>query len=307
MADVPIRSDVYKNRESIVMETDETRVELIPGLGGKIVSLLYKPTSKEWLVQSDLLTMGQPAYGSAFGDADMSGWDECFPTIEPCAAEAGGERMLPDHGEVWALAWDAVVREGRIDCSVDGVALPYRLSRSLSFTAADTLRMDYRAENLGESPLPFLWVPHPQFVVSEPTRIELPPSAQEMLCVFGGAARQEGERYAWTAEEAGVDASPKGDGRKFYAPGKVSEGWCGLSCERSGDWLRMDFDPQRVPYIGVWIDEGMFNRQNAVALEPSIGYFDSLDRARANGTAQTIPPGQAYEWTMTVRLGWDAA
>lgn len=288
------------------METGEIRVELIPGLGGKVVSLLYKPTGKEWLVQSDLQALKQPAYGSNFGDADMSGWDECFPTIAPCAAEAGGALMLPDHGEVWALAWDAEVSEGRIDCSVGGVALPYRLGRSLYFTSPDTLRMAYRAENLGESPLQFLWVPHPQFAVSEPTRIELPPSAQEMLCVFGGAARQEGRTYAWAAE-ADVDASQTGDGRKFYAPGKVSEGRCGLFCERSGNWLRMDFDPQRVPYIGVWIDEGMFNRQNAIALEPSIGYYDSLDRARANGTAQTILPGQACEWSLTVSFGGGAA
>ncbi|MDG0812364.1 aldose epimerase family protein [Cohnella rhizosphaerae] len=284
------------------METSEARIELVPGLGAKIVSLVYKPTGKEWLVQADLKELGQPAYGSSFVDADMSGWDECFPTISPAAAAGEGGRSLPDHGEVWALSWDASVSEKHVDCAVRGVAMPYGLSRRLAFSAADTVRMDYRAENLGDAPLPFLWVPHPQFAVSEPTRIVLPPSMPEMLCVYGGSSRQEGATYAWTAE-ADVDEKPTGDGRKFYAPGRAADGWCGLSCGRSGNWLRMVFDPQRIPYVGVWIDEGLFNVQNAVALEPSIGFYDCLDRARANGTAQTIAPGQACEWSLSVRLG----
>lgn len=300
------RNGRYKNRDSIVLETDSVRVELIPGLGGKIVSLRYKPTGKEWLVEADLHELPQPAYGSSFGDADMSGWDECFPTIGTCAADAEGKVLLPDHGEVWPLAWDEAFDEGSVVCSVNGVAMPYRLSRTLSFAADDTLRMDYIAENLGDEPLPFLWVPHPQFAVSEPTRVELPPSVQDMLCVYGGASRQEGVTYPW-AGEAVIGTEQTGDGRKYYAPGPVAEGWCGLTCERSGDWLRMEVDPERVPYLGIWVDEGMYNIRNAIALEPSIGYYDVLDRAIANGTARIVPPRGSCAWSLSVRLGNQAS
>lgn len=297
-----VRVSEYRGFASVVLETDTVRAELLPWLGAKIVSLTYKPTGKEWLADAGSRELRRPAYGSSFGEADMSGWDECFPTIDACVADYGGEISLPDHGEVWPLPWDCRIEGAAVTCSVAGVAMPYRLTRALSFAAGDTMRMEYGVRNLGAEALPFLWVPHPQFAVKEPTRIVLPPSVQELLCVFGGRSDREGERRP-LAELSLVGPESTGDGRKYYVPGRMAEGWCGLACERSGDWLRMDVDPARVPYFGVWIDEGMGGGRNAIALEPSIGYYDALGRAAANGSAGVVPPGGTVEWTLEVRLG----
>lgn len=124
----------------------------------------------------------------------------------------------------------------------------------------------------------------------------------DALCVFGGLSDREGETRPW-GELSPVGVVPNGDGRKYYAPGQVSEGWCALRCERSGDWLRMSVDAAIVPYLGIWIDEGMVNDRNAIALEPSIGYYDRLERAIANGSAGVVQPGDVCEWTLEVRLG----
>ncbi|WP_238322842.1 hypothetical protein [Gorillibacterium massiliense] len=286
------------------MENEILRIEMIPGIGAKIVSMQYKPTGREWLLDAGTRKLNLPAYGSPFGQADMSGWDECFPTVDPCYADERRQVLLPDHGEVWPLPWEASVScgEDAVTCTVEGVALPYRLSRTLSFTAHDALRMDYRAENCGSEPLPFLWVPHPQFAVPEPTDIVLPPSVQEVICVFGGLTQTVGCSYPW-AEVSRVTEGQTGDGRKIYVPGIHQEGWCGLVGQNSGDWLWMKTDPALVPYLGIWIDEGLGNDRNAIALEPSIGYFDRLDRARYNGTAQMVMPGESWEWSITVLLG----
>jgi hypothetical protein len=69
----------------------------------------------------------------------------------------------------------------------------------------------------------------------------------------------------------------------------------------------MEVESQRVPYFGVWIDEGMVNDRNIIALEPSIGYYDALDRAMANGTAAVVPPGGSNEWSLSLRLGTGGA
>ena len=51
---------------------------------------------------------------------------------------------LPDHGEVWMLPWqDAGTGDGVIRLSVEGRALPYRLSRSLAFSSHRTVRLSY--------------------------------------------------------------------------------------------------------------------------------------------------------------------
>ncbi|MFC3800065.1 hypothetical protein [Cohnella sp. GCM10012308] len=293
---------IYRGMPSVVLETDQIRAELIPGIGAKIVSLVYKPTKREWLIDAGTRELRRLTSASSFGEADLSGWDECFPTVSPCPGDEEGKLRLPDHGEVWPLAWARVVGADSVSCSASGIALPYRLSRTIVFEAADTMRLNYFVENSGSDALPFLWVPHPQFIVPEPTRIMLPSAVREMLCVFGGDSRQAGKRYRWTGESLVLPAQT-GDGRKFYVPGQLAEGWCGLVGESSGDWLRMDVNPQSVPYLGVWIDEGIVNDRNVIALEPSIGYYDSLDRAIANGTAAVVQPGGSCEWSLRLRLG----
>lgn len=295
----------YRGWPSLVLESELVRMVLIPQLGAKIVSLCYKPTGKEWLLDAGERELKQ-ANGLSFGQLDMSGWDECFPTIDTCSIELEGavnSMSLPDHGEVWAQSWEAaVVSDSVVTCSVKGIALPYELSRTIAFADADTLRMDYRVVNLGDQPLPFLWVPHPQFAVTEPTRIELPLSEDEAICVSGGLHHRTGEHYPWE-ELSLIDAACNGDGHKYYAPDKWQEGWCGLFAPDSGNWLRMYVDPQQVPYFGVWIDEGMYNDRNVITLEPSIGYYDSLARAVANGSARYIASGETFEWSMDLRLG----
>jgi len=292
----------YKGWASVVIESEAVRAEVVPELGGKIVSLLYKPTGKQWLLDAGSRVLRQPDYGSAFTDWDMSGWDECFPTINACSF-AGTE--LPDHGEVWPLPWNCEVKEGTIACAVDTVRLPLRLTRTLSMPSPDTLRLAYRADNLhGESETPFLWAAHPQFAVDEPTRVLLPESMREMLCVFGGRELTAGTKYPVDAiRELWPDVT--GDGRKFYYAGALDadSGWSGLYGRDSRSYLLLRTSPADVPHLGVWIDEGMFNDRSVCALEPGIGYYDSLERAAANGTAGLLAPGGCREWQLDIVLG----
>lgn len=289
----------YKELDSIVMENEQIRTELIPTLGGKIVSLLYKPTGKEWLLDSGARPLKQPVYGSTFTEWDMSGWDECFPTINDCLFDDVG---LPDHGEVWSLPWDLQIEDTAIISTVRSPIIPYRFIRKLSFSGQNTLRMDYRVENEGEKPLPFLWVPHPQFSITEPTSIVLPAGMEELLCVYGGYTHHTGRIYPWN-EMSVVTPKLNGNGRKFYFKGQVTEGWSELRELTSNNYLRISVSKEQVPYLGIWIDEGMFNDRVACALEPSIGYFDSLQTAIHNGTAQLVQAQGSCEWHLEIALG----
>jgi galactose mutarotase-like enzyme len=297
-----VASGKYKDFSSITIESASVRIELVPEIGAKLVSILYKPTGKEWLLDSGQRPLRQPEFGSTFSNWDMSGFDECFPTINPCHVEMEEKISLPCHGEVWSIPWNYEVEEDSVVCSVRSPQLPYRLTRRISFTSAAQIRLDYQVENEGNLPLPFLWVPHPQFNVDEPTSILLPPQVQEMLCVYGGHTLQNGELYEWDAISL-MSPEITGDGRKFYFPGKVSAGWSGLYGQESGNFLIISVPPDKVPYLGVWMDEGMFNDRATCALEPSIGYYDALDMAVANGTAQEIPPNGSFSWHLNITLG----
>lgn len=150
--------------------------------------------------------------------------------------------------------------------------------------------------------MPFLWAAHPQFAVTERTRILLPDSVKEMLCVFGGSRFETGSAYE-TGEFRDLQPQTSGDGRKFYVPGAVDFGVSGLLGTESGSYLLILVQPEDVPHYGVWIDEGMFNDRAACALEPGIGYYDSLERAAANGTAGVLEAAGSRTWFVDLELG----
>lgn len=293
---------IYKGFLSITIENEQIRMVIVPSLGAKLVSLIYKPSGKEWLIDSGERPFRQPEYGSSFGEWDMSGWDECFPTINECPWEMDKSINLPDHGEIWSLPWTYRIEENEVICSVESQLLSYQFTRSISFYSSNKVRMNYRVVNKSDQPIPFLWVPHPQLAVTEPTRILLPESMSEMLCVYEGHRLKNGETYAWD-DISLIYPAVTGDGRKFYYEGQVPASWTGLYGQESENFLIVSVPKDRVPYLGVWMDEGMFNDRVTCALEPSIGYYDSLNMAVSNGTAQTIPAHDSFEWYVDIDLG----
>jgi hypothetical protein len=292
----------YKGYFSVTIESEIVRVEMLPELGGKLVSIIYKPTGKEWLLDSGERTLKQPEYGSTFTDWDMSGWDECFPTIITCLSGTEQAINLPDHGELWSLPWEYTLEESAVVCSVRSPQLPYKFIRRISFQSAKKVHMEYRVENEGGFGIPFLWVPHPQFAVDEPTRILLPPTATEMLCVYGGNTLQAGVKYDWDSVSL-LTSKVTGNGLKFYYSGKINDGWSGMFGLESDSFLIVSVPVDKVPYIGIWMDTGMFNDRVTCALEPSIGYYDSLETALSNGTSQKILPKSSFEWHLDITLG----
>ncbi|OPH58180.1 hypothetical protein BC351_24915 [Paenibacillus ferrarius] len=292
---VSIITGTYKGFASITMESEQISLTTVPDIGGKLVSIVYKPTGREWMLDSGRRALRQPEYGSIFSDWDMSGWDECFPTVNK-------EMNLPDHGELWALPWAYRIEENTIVCSVRSPRLPYQFTRRISFPSSDRIRMDYRADNLSDQPMPFLWVPHPQFAITEPTRILLPEYMEKMMCVYEGLTLKREESYTWN-DVSLLSPVVTGDGRKFYYEGQVPAGWSGLYGEESGNYLIVTVPVDKVPYLGVWMDEGKFNDRVTCALEPSIGYYDSLDMAVGNGTARLIPANTSFEWYLELSIG----
>jgi len=294
----------YKGWPSVVTETPRVRVEIVPDLGGKIVSMYDKTTGKEWLVDSGSRPLARVPYGSSFVEADMSGWDECFPTVDACRYPGAEDILLPDHGELWSVPWTWTREAGKIRMIAKGTVWPYTFSRSLVWMDEASLRLEYRVENRAEEPLKFVWVAHPQFAVDEPSEIAVPSSMERWLCVYGTGAFEKGREYAWH-DTGGNELTNgiSGHARKFYYRGPVPQGWVRLTGKTSGARLACSFPKEEVPYLGIWIDEGLFNDRPVCALEPAIGYYDRPDFSDQGGTAGVVPPRGAVSWHLDLVFG----
>ena len=185
------------------LENEFLRTIVVPELGAKLVSLIDKRSQKEWLADPGDRPVKKVAYGAVFTDQDLSGWDEMFPTIVACEYPAPGREhgvFLPDHGEVWALPWTLEPAPAEVlKLSVEGVALSYRLVRTLTLRAPDTLEMHYELQNLGDERMPYIWAAHPQFVCGESAEIRFP-SHVHTVCNTLDASWGWGEpetRFAW--------------------------------------------------------------------------------------------------------------
>ncbi|SDX96474.1 hypothetical protein [Paenibacillus sp. CF384] len=310
-----ITHTTYQDWPAVLMESTALRITIIPELGGKIVSLENVLTGKEWIVGTGARPLAKVEHGSDFLAADMSGWDECFPTVAACTYPLEGAnfgQLMPDHGDVWSIPWEVSFEEqDALVCKVVGRALPYELTRTIRFESDQQLRFEYTVRNLSSETLAAFWLAHPQFVATANTRIMLPGATKQVRCVYGGGLLQQGELYDWpeTVMDGSklrldtIGPSSAKDARKFYIDGAVDEGWTGLYEQDSEDYLKLEWDAESVPYLGIWIDEGLCNEQAVCALEPCNGYYDSLTEAVGRDKLLRIAPHSESEWHLSVKLG----
>lgn len=315
---VKVYPTTWQGQEAWALESEILKTVVLPQLGAKLVSLLDKRSGLEWLVDSGGRPLKAVPYGASFVNQDMSGWDEMFPTILACEYPVPGDcygTPLPDHGEVWALPWTLeTTQAGVLSMSLQGKALPYRLTRRLSFLDPERLEMSYLLENLAQESLPYMWAAHPQFACGEQAEILLPPEVKQ-VCNTISAEWGWGEpetRFDWpqaqslSGQEVRIDrlgSSSLKQARKFFLLPEARVGWAGLLRKPSGDWLRLDWDSAEVPYLGIWIDEGAISHTTVAALEPMTGFYDSLEVAWEKQEISVLAPGETRTWSLVVSIG----
>ena len=313
---VKIYNSTYKNLDSISMENDRMLIKIIPESGGKLQSIYDKRIRKEYLYQSSWTEYRKSEYDSSFLTGEISGFDEMFPTIVSCYYPDfpwAGTKM-PDHGEVWPLPWEAELSEEEISLSVYGVRLPYRLEKKIKFSQPDKLRIDYRISNLSDFPMKFIWAAHPLLNIDEYSTIILPDQVNKVINVMHGAKRlgDYGILHNWpvtrTADGKEYDMGKLNpshrDNDKYYVYGCLSKGECALYNEKTRDYIKFIFPVDKVPYLGVWVNENgpLLNQQN-VAVEPCTGALDNINTADLHGKLSLVEGKKDYCWFLEIELG----
>ena len=295
-------------------------VVIVPSMGAKIVSLMDRGIEGEWLIGPGERPFKPVEYGADFETQDMSGWDEMFPTIVACAYPGTGANHgvhLPDHGEAWALPWQLLqAGEGRLTLRLEGRALPYQLTRSADLPEPSTLRLSYTLTNLGSEPMPYMWAAHPQFSCGPAGQVIFPPDISEVINTIPeswGWGPPE-TRFGWP-QATGLDGQPvRTDlvgpatlkhARKFFALSQDRPTWAAVLRRDSGQWVRLEWVSQEVPYLGLWVDEGALNHDSVATPEPTTGWYDDLDYAYRKREVTILPTGATHMWRLTVRLGHD--
>jgi galactose mutarotase-like enzyme len=305
---------------AIALRGASLEIIVVPSIGMKLTNL-RRPRGREWLWRSDQIPLAphDPDATDYVDTADSGGWDECFPTIGPCALPADPGVDLPDHGELWTAAWTSALRESGDGTTLTAVArgrrLPYDFQREITVDReAPVARFEYRARNTGDAPFPWIWSSHPLLNIQPGSTIEVPGMTQVRLdAVHGRPDLASGDIVSWPGAIGGSADALRLPGPEARWALKCfgdagPDGIVALVDPRAGERLEFRVDRGTVPQVGIWINCGGWASAGRtpyynLALEPCIGAPDRLDQAvRDWHMAQQLAPGEERRWSLEVHL-----
>ena len=314
MSGTPVRIDPnwrYHDLRALVLENELLRLTLLPELGGKLWSLIYKPLDRELFWHNPRMGPRPAPYGAAYDDWFCGGWDELFPNDAPTAF-AGD--VYPDHGEWWAMPFEwAITTQTPDEVTVHlrraGVVTNTLVERWITLRRGEPrFSIRYRLHNAGAQGLDFLWKLHPALAITPAARIDLPAGTVQPDPAFN--ARLDKGPFPWPqARSAGgqpVDMRrvppPDAATCDFYYATQLAGGWCSLTDAHDGAGFGLAFDPAVFRSVWVFGAYGGWRGHYVTILEPCTGYPYQLEAAVTQGTASRLEAGETLETSVTAVL-----
>jgi galactose mutarotase-like enzyme len=305
--------------KQITLENQHVRLQMLPEVGSKITSLKHLPGNREFLLQPPEPSEPYriPGYGSLFKDFDNSGFDECLPTVGACRYPGKGFNAdLPDHGEVWSVPWEweASGDSAKLRCSCRQLPLIFYKEIRLK---QESVLISYKVQNTSAEQINFLWSSHPLLSIYPGDRVVIPPEVHEVFIDQSHTGRLGGfgDRTSWplTVDRNGQEADlslllpPAANAAEKYFTPRLSQGYCALYSLSTNHSITFRFDPRRVPFVGMWINQGGWptgsaSKQYTVALEPCSGAPDSLEKAVEFNQASVLAGKESKTWELEIQL-----
>jgi galactose mutarotase-like enzyme len=318
--------------QSVVLQTEELRVEVLPAKGAEIHRLVDRRSGINLLFQAPwgLPPPGAPPLPGSGDDPFMwnyaGGWQDLFPSVNDACSYRG--RSIPFHGEVAGLEWEHDVLESE---EVEAAVRFWTRCRETPFLVEKRLRL-----RDGE----------PEIVIQQTVTNESPESAHFVCghhCVLGPPFLEQGctldlsgttirtspqlwepetARLAPGQEEGWPNARLRTGGTVDLrrVPGRdagshddvfvgVDAGWATVSNERLGMTFALEWDPSVYGWVVLWQPYGGAVAQPlagsyALGVEPWSSRLN-LEDAVAAGEAIELAAGATFETVVRVRVEHD--
>lgn len=294
---IQIERGVHLNMDAIVMNNKSIEMKILPKLGFKMASILYKPKAMEFLFQPTKGKYDIPEYGDAFQDYDTSGLDEMIPTIERCEYPVGEFKghILPDHGDVWSLPWNVQILDTEVMGSVKLKSLPLEFTKTVGFQGDNTIKMDYSVKNLSNNDIHYVWTLHGLNVFDEDTEFIFQDDMKDVINIHSNEDLDRLDlRY--------LKNYRNNRSYKYYFWGKFKKGEVGLDYRAKRLKYIIRYDVDKHPYLGVWVTKGGFKGEYNCALEPSNGFYDSVSLAYENHMIPLLEPHGEHSWSVYIDI-----
>lgn len=284
----------YLNFDAIILENDNLKIAILPKLGFKIASIFNKEKELEYLFQPTKNEYNEAIHADGFEKYDTSGIDDCIPTIDVCKYPLDKEIILPDHGDTWSLKWDIVENsDNKAVGTVKLPSLPLQFTKSIELKE-NGLNIDYKVKNLSSEKVYYLWAFHGLLNYDEYTELEF----EENLVNYINVQNDE----VWDFDIFKLKNFKENHTFKYYFTDEIKEGFAIVNNTKEKSKFKMNFDPEKLPYMGVWLTTGGFKNEKNVAIEPCNGYYDSLEKAYENGKTDYVEANSENNWNIKIDI-----
>ena len=284
------------------LESDHLRLDVAPSVGGRVVSLVHKPSGHQFLWRNCALPLRREPAGGEYDPNFFGGIDELLPNDIP---EVIDGVSCPDHGELWTTPLT-----GRSDG--ERLVLSGNLPRSgLHYEREMSLRSDgpqldlaYRITNRASEPRSFLWKLHAALAAQAGDMIDCPARRAQVVDLAWSRYRTL-EPFDWPilAGQA-VNLVPPADGTvDFFYLFDLRAGRMAWRRPGAGLELAYQFDPQVFRFAWLFASYGGFNGHYTVILEPCTAMPMSVNEAAAKGQCSRLEPGQTLATRVALRAG----
>ena len=302
---------------SVVLESDELRVVVLPDKGAEIHRLVHLKSDVDVLFHGPwgLRPPGAPPLEGSGDDEFMwnyaGGWQELFPSVNEACTYRG--RRIPFHGEVATLPWEyEVISDGEVRFTTRCLETTFELERTLRVDDGQALEIESVATNVGDEPAHFVWGQHCVVgapLLEEGCRLELPARTivtRPELWEPETAALVPGQLEAWP--NALLRAGGTTDLREIPGPerrshddiyiGDLEETWLAVTNPRLGLTFRLEWEPAELAWVIVWqayggADAPPLTGSYALGVEPWTSRLN-LEDAVASGEAIELAPGDRF-------------
>lgn len=291
----------YKDRDALVVESDSLRATFLHRDGAKMTSLVDKLSKKELLLTKDGEKYKELSYNGSYVDSECSAFDDMFPTIDPYTPTSGAYKGItyPDHGETCRLDFDVREVGGKAVLSAEPKLFDVLYEKTVYPTGDGGIRIDYSIHNKKDEPFDFIWAGHVMLKGEDGMRLITPFSEDapiETVFATEGYNPSELPRDTLLGFKAG-----RGAAYKFYYLDKMREGRFSVKYA-DGRELAFSFDEEKLPYLGVWINNGEFQNIYNIAPEPCTAPFDAPDKALLKGYSSKIGANEKFEFSIKISV-----
>lgn len=282
--------------------SDGLRVDVAPGVGGRIVSIVDRSSEYEFLWRNTSLPLACLPAGSEYDPHFYGGVDELLPNDIP---ETINGVACPDHGELWTtpLAWEMAGERLCLRGHLPRFGLDYERVMSLRANSP-WIDLDYRLSNPTRSARCFLWKLHAALNIRAGDVIVC--SAQKGRVVDPAWSRHATlEPFAWpVVEHRRADLIPERDGTvDFYYLYDLTEGRVAWQRPGQGHEFSYHFDTRVFPYVWLFASYGGFNGHYTAILEPCTAMPLSVNEAAAKSQCTRLGPGEILETRVSIYAG----